>query len=403
MKPSHGPTHAISDSEPEDEPPQVPTQANTSHDNTSHGQTPRTREEFIKQALENQGFEEGVIPFVTKPQRDSSCSVYDSHWNQFVKFCDTKQWDPRLTNPQRMCEYIVHLFNQGKAVNSLENTHSGLRSVLRHYGYPEDLPVLVKDCFSSLWKARPRERKICTEWDINHVLNSFLKHPYINEDGDDSDICLRQLTIKTAFLTALACSRRKSEIHAFSRAKRLLRSETKASGEVILTLNTSPGFVAKNQKARDLYPEINLRSIFHEYPDDPQGALLCPVRAITRYVERTKDWDNPKSLLFVNPERGKNITASSLSCWLKAAISEAYSNDEASPHCTPHEIRAVSTSLSVFNHASVADILDAGTWRHFSTFTENYLRDVTPSMVDGRPVYRLPNFVAAGNRIANSL
>ena len=395
---AHGPTHAMSESESDSETvnprnPTTPAESQAGH---------LPREDFIKEALASQGFDDTVIPFVVKPQRDSSCSVYDSHWNKFQKFCSSKGWDPRLTNPQRMCTYLVHLFHEGYAINSIENTHSGLRSVLRHFGYPQILPGPVKDCIASLWKARPRERKICTDWNVNHVMDSFLKPPYVDAQLDDSNICLRLFTIKTAFLTAMACSRRKSELHAFSRAKGFFRSESKPSGEVVLSIHTSPGFVAKNQKAKNLYPKVTLRSLFHEFPDSPEEALLCPVRAILRYLERTKDFPNTKNLLFVNPDRSKSTTASSMACWLKAAISTAYKQSDSSPHCTPHEIRAVSTSLSAFNYASVEDILEAGTWSHYSTFVDNYLKDVWPSDSDGTSSLRIPLFVAAGNRITNS-
>ena len=301
-----------------------------------------------------------------------------------------------------MCEYLVHVYEEGKAVNTIECIHSALRSVLRHFGYPEVMPKAVKDCISSLWKERPRERKVCTEWDINYALESFLRSPYVDDDNDDQNISLRHMTIKTAFLTALACSRRRSELHAFSRARGLFRAETSVSGEVILTIHTTPGFVAKNQKGKNLYPQVNIRSVFHDFPDNPEEALLCPVRAIRRYMDRTKDWPNPKSLMFVNPDRSKNITAGSMASWLKAAISEAYGQAKDSPHCTPHEVRAVSTSLSIFNHASVSEILEAGTWKNFSTFTENYLRDVAPEGDTNDSSRRLPSFIAAGNRISNS-
>ena len=393
----------MSDSEPEDTPePEVPPPVQPAKVRAPRRRSStRSRESYIKEALTREGFKDSVIPFVCKPQRDTSCNVYDSHWDRFMAFCEAKNWDPRLTNAQRMCEYLVHLYEDGKAVNTIECTHAALRSVLHHFGYPEVMPKPVKDCIASLWKERPRERKICTQWNINYVLDSLLKPPYVDEDGDDTGISLRHMTIKTAFLTALACSRRKSELHAFSRAKGLFRAESSASGEVTLTIHTSPGFVAKNQKGKELYPEVVLSSIFHEFPDTPEEALLCPVRSIRRYMDRTKDWPNPKSLLFVNPDRSKNTTAASLASWLKAAITEAYSQVIDSPHCTPHEVRAVSTSLSIFNHASVSEILAAGTWKNFSTFTENYLRDVAPGD-DNDSSYKLPSFIAAGNRIPSS-
>ena len=69
-------------------------------DNTINPQDPVTpepapapslsREALIREALSNEGFEDNVIPYVFKPQRDSSCSVYDSHWKKFIEFCDSK-------------------------------------------------------------------------------------------------------------------------------------------------------------------------------------------------------------------------------------------------------------------------------------------------------------------------
>ena len=133
------------------------------------------------------------------------------------------------------------------------------------------------------------------------VLDSFLKPSYDDDKGCDNNICLRILTIKTAFLTAMACSRRKSEIHAFSSpAKGFFKTECKVSGKVILTIHPTPGFEAKTQKAKNLYPQVTLRSFFHEFPDDPGEALFCPVRAIRMYLERTTDFPNSKGLLFVN-------------------------------------------------------------------------------------------------------
>ena len=113
-------------------------------------------------------------------------------------------------------------------------------------------------------------------------------------------ICLRMLTIKTAFLTAMACSHRKSEIHAFSRAKGFFKTECKVSGEVILTICPTPGFVAKNQKAKNLYPQGTQHSFFHEFPDDHEEALLCPVIAIRMYLERTKDCLNEHTRMIFN-------------------------------------------------------------------------------------------------------
>ena len=68
----------------------------------------------------------------------------------------------------------------------------------------------------------------------------------------------------------------------------------------------------------------------------------------------------------------------------------------------PHEIRAVSTSISAFNHASVEDILEAGIWSHYSTFVDNYLRNVWPKDSDEGTFTKIPLFIATGKRISDS-
>ena len=62
-------------------------------------------------------------------------------------------------------------------------------------------------------------------------------------------------------------------------------SSDQSLSEEVLSIHSILGFVAINQKARNLYPQVTLHSFFHEFPDQPVEALLCPVRAITRYLE----------------------------------------------------------------------------------------------------------------------
>ena len=355
-----------------------------------------SRGDVIKDILKGKGFSPAVIPYIYHPQRESSGAVYDLHWEKFCKFCKKNNWNPKETTPPRMCEFLLDIFLEGKAVNSIENTHSGVLSVLKHCAdYPSRAPV-VSDLLTTMWRLRPRNKKTCTEWDVNHVLDSFLKSPYVDDNGEDTDIDLKHLTVKTAFLIALACSRRRSELHAFSRASSLLRIERNtASGETIISIRTVPGFMAKMQRGKELYPAAIFNSVSH-LTDDKHDKLLCPTATLVKYLDRTKDFENPTLKLFVNFTKNTKATAASLACWLKAAITQAYKQSESSKHCNPHEIRAVASSLSLMNHASVSDILEAGTWRAFTTFTTHYFRDVARGEDQ---LYRLPAYVAAGTVI----
>ena len=64
---------------------------------------------------------------------------------------------------------------------------------------------------SSFHQDRPKNSSNLPKWNLSVVLNELTKAPF--EPMKDTD--LKHLTLKTAFLLALASSKRRSEIHAW--------------------------------------------------------------------------------------------------------------------------------------------------------------------------------------------
>ena len=120
-------------------------------------------------------------------------------------------------------------------------------------------------------------------WDIEVVLK-YLKDCF----EPISKISLRDLTLKTVFLVALASAKRVSEIHAIS--KEFSHTEDWSS----VFLEPVASFVAKTQdpsKDDRRFGPYKIPSI----PLDEKGkrSLLCPVRAIRTYWEKTKHLRRP--------------------------------------------------------------------------------------------------------------
>ena len=114
-----------------------------------------SRGDVIKDTLKVKGFSPSVIPYIYHPQRESSGTVYDLHWERFMKFCKEKNWDPKDTNPPKICDFLLEIFLEGKAVNTIENIHSGVLSALKHCSpYTCRAPV-VSDLLTSMWRLRP--------------------------------------------------------------------------------------------------------------------------------------------------------------------------------------------------------------------------------------------------------
>ena len=102
------------------------------------------------------------------------------------------------------------------------------------------------------------------------------------------DTDLKHLTLKTAFLLALASGQRRSEIHAWvaNKVSNLAQWEKVA-------LFPSSDFIAKNQLAREGSQSVSpvtipaLTTIVdRQFKED---RALCPVRALRFYLDRTKD------------------------------------------------------------------------------------------------------------------
>ena len=116
------------------------------------------------------------------------------------------------------------------------------------------------------------------------------------------DTDLKHLTLKTAFLLALASGKCLSEIHAWV-ANKVSISSNLGQWEKVALFPTSD-FIAKNQLAREGSQSVSpvtipaLTAIVdRQFKED---RTLCPVRALRYYLDRTKDLRGSRSLLFIS-------------------------------------------------------------------------------------------------------
>ena len=115
------------------------------------------------------------------------------------------------------------------------------------------------------------------------------------------DTDLKHLTLKAAFLLALASGKHRSEIHAWVAVSDLGQWEKVA-------LFPSSDFIAKNQLAREGSQSVSPVTIpaltiivDRQFKED---RTLCPVWALRYYLDRTKDLRGSRSLLFISFKKG---------------------------------------------------------------------------------------------------
>ena len=131
------------------------------------------------------------------------------------------------------------------------------------------------------------------------------------------EAALKFLTWKAVFLPALASGKRRSEIHAWTLDGLLCLGDWNQ-----IQLSPSPSFIAKNQLAKEGPQSISpvvIPALKCSQDSQDTDILLCPVRALQCYLDRTKDSRGSRQLLFISYKLGhsNDIRCSTISSWIK--------------------------------------------------------------------------------------
>ena len=162
--------------------------------------------------LQEQDFSVEVAERIAAPQRSSTRTVYKSKWALFEKWCRENSVDFSTPSVKQISEFFMYLYQD---LNRRPSTIDGYRTAIvdtlgptgQHIAHNADLHRLL----SSFHRDRPKSSRNLPKWNLSVVLNELTKAPF--EPMKDTD--LKHLTLKTAFLLALASGKHRSEIHAW--------------------------------------------------------------------------------------------------------------------------------------------------------------------------------------------
>ena len=276
--------------------------------------------------------------------------------------------------------------DKGLSVSAIRGFQSALNSVFALKGQDlaasRELSLLLRSFRVSCPPAEVRP----PAWDLCRVLESLKKAPYepLNAASE------RSVGLKALFLLALASAKRVGELHGLS--YRVSHSR----GWKEMSLCFVPSFVAKTQDPSSADPRFEGFSVpaLPRSGHGQEARLLCPVRALRRYLDMTAACRPTCERLFVSPGESKHeISKNSVSYWIRRVISRAY-EDEVGPSPRPlaRETRGIGPSLLFKKNYSIPAVLRAGTWRRQTTFSRFYLRDLASRTLD---TYHLGPVVAA--------
>ena len=333
----------------------------------------------LKRHYRKSGFSGRAARVLSGVLRDSSSRLYQSRWKIFCGWCRGRSVAPVNASVPVVVDFLIHLRqDKGLSVSAVRGYCSALNSVLalkgRDLAASREITTLLRSFSRSVNPVELRP----PAWDVSLVLQSLTGAPYEPLRTCDE----RFLAQKTLFLLALASAKRIGELHALSYRV----SHTRDWGEVSFAFVTS--FVAKTQDPSSLAPRFEGFTVpaLPNARKNRNGRLLCPVRAVKVYLDRTAPHRPRCERLFVTAGCSKKeISKTTVSFWLRKTISRAYElSGTALPVPAPRarETRGIAPSILFRKNFAVDQVLKAGTWRRHTTFTRHFLRDIAHKSLD---------------------
>ncbi|KAL0198644.1 hypothetical protein M9458_007184, partial [Cirrhinus mrigala] len=217
-------------------------------------------------------------------------------------------------------------------------------------------------------RLNPPRSHLIPSWDLAVVLQGLQQDPFEPLQSVELDA----LSFKTALLTALTSIKRVGDLQALSVNSSCLEFGP-ADSHVVL--RPRPGYVPKVPTTPFRDQVVTLQALSSQ-EDDPNLTLLCPVRALRIYMERTQPFRRSEQLFvcYGGQQKGKAVSKQRISHWLVNAIRMAYlARGLPCPlEVRAHSTRGVTASAALANGASLTDICRAAGWATPNTFARFY-------------------------------
>ena len=310
-----------------------------------------------------------VCNTILNARAPSTRAQYENRWQLFTAWCSDRAEDPVHCSVPTILEFLQSLLDGGRAPATLRVYVAAISS--RHARVDNDTVGghrLVSLFLKGALRLRPPRAQRAPAWDLHLVLDALCLPPF--EPLAQAE--LKWVSIKTAFLLAIASAKRVGELHALSVSDSCLRWNSDGSG---VTLWPNPAFLPKVLSSSNLNRPVRLAQFIASEGED-RFKLLCPVRALRAYVAATAGIRRSDQLFlcYGGPRRGCALSKQRLSHWVVDVITHAY---KGGGHPLPsgvrcHSTRAVSTSWAALRGVPLEDICDAASWTSPCTFSRFY-------------------------------
>ena len=198
--------------------------------------------ELSSNQLEIKEFSAEVAEDVSAARRASTRKVYDTKWSVFSHWCHSRKVNPISASPRIVADFLRFLFKENNLqVSTIKGYRAMISDTLKFIsGASVGSDPIISELMRSFEIQKPAHRFLAPKWDLSYALSSLCTDSF----APLHKAFLLHLTMKTAFLLAMATAKRVSEIHALAMDSEHLRFN-KLYGSV--SLRTQSGFLTKNQ------------------------------------------------------------------------------------------------------------------------------------------------------------
>ena len=321
--------------------------------------------EVVHRRVQEKGLSSKAAELATLARRPTTSKTYNSRLAKFSEWSEAQSVSPLDASLEEVCAFFVHLFDSGRQVSTIRNYRSAISAV--HNGFQDGSSIgsnpVISDLLKGMFNKRPPARRLAPSWSINDVLQSLTVPPFEPLHRAPLDA----LTLKTVFLIAAASARRRSEIHALSIKPGFTRFSPAG-----VHLLPDPAFLSKNQSILFTPDPIFL-------PDMSEGSsiredkLVCPVRALKWYIDKTKHLRTSEALFILPRAPYSPASKDTISRWIVSLIAKHAKPGES---IRAHDVRAHASSTAWFRGVPLLDIMKAAAWKTPSSFVSTYLTNV---------------------------
>ncbi len=291
-----------------------------------------------------------------------------------MKWCHQAHIDPVTCTVLDVLSFLQYRLDSG----SLPSTLKVYVAAIAAFRSPQGGQSIGRDpmVVSFLKGARrlhpPRPPSV-PPWDLEVVLRALSQPPF----EPLTSVGLKELSLKTTLLLALASAKRIGDLHAFSVDSDCIRF---GPGDCSVTLWPRMGYVPKSLSTPFKTQTVSLSSESTASREADAQTSVCPVRALRIYIDRSASFRQSDQLFvcYGGCARGRAVSKQRLSHWIVDAITAAYTSQglECPVYIRGHSTRAIASSWAWSRGMSIRDICVAAGWSSQNTFARFYKLDV---------------------------